>query len=151
MSKSKTTKKIIQNPAYAVGLLQGKAYARLNNSLSTFLSQFSLSIPEWKLLGQAYEHQNIHLSTLANFLDYDPPMVTKLVKILEKKKLLERRPSEHDERAKVIVINKAGEKLIETVDPQIKLLMRGLLSGITTEQLNNYIFVLQTIVKNSAS
>lgn len=149
MAKTKNTKKTIQNPAYALGLLQGKAYARLNTSLSAFLSQFFLSIPEWKLLGQAYEHENVQLSTLADLLDYDPPMVTKLVKILEKKNLLERMPSEYDERAKVIVISTAGKKLIEKVDPQIKLLIRGLLSGITTEQLNNYIFVLQTIVKNS--
>lgn len=149
MSEKNSNTHIVGNPAYAVGLLQGRAYARMTSTLSTFLSQYGLSIPEWKLLGQAYEHGDVQLSNLAELLDYDPPMVTKLVKNLEKKKLLTRQPAKHDERAKIIIISTSGKTLIQKIDPQIKLLMRGLLNGVTPEQLKSYIAVLQAIVANS--
>lgn len=135
--------------AYSSALLQGTAYSRLHSYLTRALIQFNLSIPEWKLLGQLYENGRVKLSELANLLSYDPPMVTKLAKMLEKKGLVKRLPDELDERAKVISNTMEGKKLVEKIEPEIKKVMATILKGITTEELHIYIKVLTIIVNNT--
>lgn len=136
--------------AYSTGLLQGTAYSRLHAHLTKALFPFGVSIPEWKLLGQVYENHEVNLSALAQLLDYDPPMVTKLVKQLERKKLLKRELHKHDERIKVITITLLGTKLIREAEPTVKQTMNKILEGITREELLTYIKVLSHIVKNTA-
>lgn len=134
---------------YSTGLLQGKAYSRLHTHLTRALFPFNVSIPEWKLLGQLHEHGKVKLSILAELLSYDPPMVTKLVKQLEKKGLLKREQDTIDERAKIITITSDGRKLINAAEPEVKKVMHVLLQGTSREELITYLKVLTTIVNNT--
>lgn len=135
--------------AYSTGLLQGTAYSRLHSNLTRSLYQFSITIPEWKLLGQVHEHGKLKLSALAELLSYDPPMVTKLVKQLEKRGLVKREQDRTDERAKIIHITREGNKLIEDAEPVIKTAMAKMLNGVSHEELLTYLKVLTTIVNNT--
>lgn len=140
---------LIQLKAYSTGLLQGKAYNALQDALSRALSSYNISIPEWKLLGQLHEHGKMRLAVLAEYLSYDPPMVTKLAKNLEKKGLIQRSADSTDERAKVISITPNGNKIVKKTEPEVKKLMARLLKGITPDELRTYIKVLSLIVNNS--
>lgn len=135
--------------AYSAGLLQGTAYSRLHTRLSRALVGFNLSIPEWKLLGQVFEKGEVKLSDLSTLLSYDPPMVTRLVKQLERKKHLQRYADKTDERAKVVVITKRGASIIKDAEPVIKKTMRVILKGISPDELLTYLKVLNTIVINT--
>ena len=141
--------KTITHSAYAMGLLQGIAYNRLHTSLTRALQPFDISIPEWKLLGQLYECGTINLSQLAIQLDYDPPMVTKLAKLLEKNELVIREQDKRDERVKMISITKKGRLLIAAIEPVVKQAMHDILNGVSDKELAVYIRVLSTIVKNT--
>lgn len=132
--------------AYNMGLLQGKAYSRLHTQLSRALYQHGLSIPEWKLMGQVFEQGSVKLSVLAELLDYDPPMVTKLIKQLEKKLLVVRKQDAEDERAKIISLTKEGGEIIEKAEPEVKKLLHTILGETTPEELATYIKVLQQII-----
>ncbi|HUQ84768.1 MAG TPA: MarR family transcriptional regulator [Candidatus Limnocylindrales bacterium] len=135
--------------AYSTGLLQGKAYSRLHVNLTQTLASYNLSIPEWKLLGQLHEHGKIRLAELADRLSYDPPMVTKLAKLLEKKGFLLRLQDPHDERAKLVSITKTGSNLIVEIEPVAKQTLAKILKGVTHEELLTYIKVLTMIVNNT--
>ena len=135
--------------AHSTGLLQGTAYSRLHTNLSEVLIPFNLSIPEWKLLGQLYDHGNVRLNELSELLSYDPPMVTKLAKQLEKKQLLRREFDPTDERAKIIAITSQASKLLKQIDPIVKKRLGEILKGITQEDLKKYIKVLNAIVNNT--
>jgi DNA-binding MarR family transcriptional regulator len=135
--------------AHSTGLLQGTAYSRLHTNLTNVLLQFDLSIPEWKLLGQLYDNGNVRLAELADLLSYDPPMVTKLAKSLEKKGMLSREQDSTDERAKIIVLSKNAEKLLRHIDPIVKKKLGEILRGVTQEELKAYIKVLTVIVNNT--
>lgn len=137
--------------AYSSGLLQGTAYNKLHVGLTSALAPFNIYIPEWKLLGQLHENGKIRLSELATLLSYDPPMVTKLAKGLEKKKLLKREYDKQDERAKLIVNTAAGNALIEEIEPIVKKQMRIALKGVNPEELKTYLKVLNTIVENAGN
>jgi DNA-binding MarR family transcriptional regulator len=140
---------LIRLTAYGTGLLQGKAYSRLNDKLTQSLLPFGISIPEWKLLGQLHEHGKMRLAELADKLSYDPPMVTKLAKKLEKKGLSKRVADAKDERAKVISITVKGDTLVKNIEPEVKKAMRSILKGITPDELRSYLKVLSTIVQNT--
>lgn len=135
--------------AYSTGLLQGKAYNRLHSQLTRTLVPFDLSIPEWKLLGQLYENDKIKLSALADLLSYDPPMVTKLAKLLEKKGYVTRTSDNKDERVKTITITPSGKKLIIKIEPVAKKAIGVMFVGISRKELLTYIKVLGTIVNNT--
>ncbi len=135
--------------AYSSGLLQGKAYSRMHTHLTRTLLKFDVSVPEWKLLGQLYEHGKVKLNELAELLSYDPPMVTKLAKRLEKKELVKRAQDPNDERAKIITITSGGSKLIEQIEPEVKKIMAQILKGISREELSIYIKVLIAIINNT--
>ena len=135
--------------AYSTGLLQGIAYSRLHARLNVALLPFRISIPEWKLLGQVHENGSVKLSDLAELLSYDPPMVTKLVKQLEKKGLTKREPDKRDERAKIIKNTKRGTSLLLEAEPEVKKAMNEILKGISREELSIYLKVLTTIVTNT--
>lgn len=136
--------------AYSTGLLQGKAYRSLNSALTKALVLFDISIPEWKLMGQLYDHGDMKLAELADRLDVEAPLVTALIDKLEKKALVKRTQSRTDKRAKIITITSKGKELIEKSEPSVKLAMNDLLKGVSHEQLVTYISVLQTIVNNAA-
>ncbi len=135
--------------AYSTGLLQGKAYSRMHTLLSHTLSRFGISVPEWKLLGQLHENDKIRLSEIASLLSYDPPMVTKLVKGLEKKGLLKRISDKNDERAKTVIVSVKGNQLILEIEPEVKKTMANILKGVNREDLITYIKVLGLIVDNT--
>lgn len=138
-----------QVSAYGAGLLQGTAYSRLNNKLSKAIYTLDVTIPEWKLLGQLSENRDVKLSELAELLSYDPPMVTKLVKQLEKKKMVLRAHDKHDERAKIISITPKGSEIVKEAEPLVRKAMGELLQGVSREDLMNYLKVLSMIVKNT--
>ncbi|HVF69314.1 MAG TPA: MarR family transcriptional regulator [Xanthomonadales bacterium] len=135
--------------AYSTGLLQGKAYHRLHAALTQTLNPYNVSLPEWKLLGQLHEHGKIRLADLADRLSYDPPMVTKLAKMLEKKGFLQRLPDPHDERAKLVSITKNGNSLVLQIEPIAKKRLAQILNGVTKDELLIYIKVLTAIVNNT--
>lgn len=134
--------------AYSAGLLQGKAYRTLNAHLAKALFPFDLSIPEWKLLGQLYDHGNFRLADLAERLNVEPPLVTTLIDSLEKKKLVTRTQDETDKRVKVIALTAKGKKQINIVEPAVKKKIAYLLKGISKTELLTYVKVLKTIVDN---
>lgn len=152
--KNEPIEKILNiNPAqlnaYSTGLLQGKAYSRLHVALTQVLVPYNVSIPEWKLLGQLHDHGKIRLAELAGYLSYDPPMVTKLAKLLEKKGLLQRLQDPHDERAKIVSITKDGSGLVKEIEPVAKKKLSQILNGVSREELLTYIKVLTIIVNNT--
>lgn len=136
--------------AYSTGLLQGKAYRALNASLTNVLFQQNLSVPEWKLLGQLFDHGDMKLAQLAQRLDVEAPLVTALIDKLEKKKLVKRTLHTLDKRAKIISITQKGREVIMVLEPQVKAAMGKLLQGISQEALLIYIHVLETIVNNAS-
>ena len=136
---------------YNLGLMQGRAYRKLSSHLTKALFPYDLSIPEWKLLGQLFDHGDMKLAKLADLLSVEAPLVTALVDKLEKKGLVERTNDAKDRRAKVITATKKGIKLVEEIEPNVRAAMRVLFKGVTPDEFKIYLRVLQTIDTNGNS
>jgi DNA-binding MarR family transcriptional regulator len=154
MKKIAIEKQLNINPAklnaYSTGLLQGKAYRALNNSLTKVLLVHDISIPEWKLVGQLVDHGEMKLAQLADRLDVEAPLITALIDKLEKKELVKRTNHPQDKRSKIIMVTPKGKKTIIEIEPYVKQTMARMLKGIHRSELFSYIHVLQTIVNNAS-
>jgi DNA-binding MarR family transcriptional regulator len=135
--------------AYSTALLQGKAYRVLNNSLTNILDKRHISIPAWKLLGQLHDKKLLSSTKLAELLDVEMPMITRLVKELTLKKLVLTVPNTVDGRSKLVSITQKGSLFIEELEQPVKSMMKLLLKGVSYKDLVTYLHVLETIVDNN--
>jgi len=135
--------------AYSTGLLQGIAYRVLNDNLTTGLSEFGLSVAEWKLLGQLYEQGKMSLDQLSKILGIEPPLTTRIIYKLQTEGFVEKVINEVDKRQKIVSISGNGKEIIIAAEAPIKKEMKMLLEGTTRDELLTYIKILATIVNNS--
>jgi len=135
---------------YNAGLLQGKAYRILEFHLSQTLSPYNLSIPEWKLLGQLVDQDKLKIGEIADLLDVDPPLVTVLVQMLQSKKMVDRRVDENDRRVNFILPTFKGRDHINALEKDVSRLLKQLLSGISSNELYDYMKVLRMLSKNGS-
>ncbi|CAN5166845.1 MarR family winged helix-turn-helix transcriptional regulator [soil metagenome] len=136
----------LPNAAYNSGILQGKAYRTLQNHLTGVLKPYGVSIPEWKILGKLYDNQKLKVVELANALDVDPPLITKLINRLESVNFVEREREPEDQRIVWVKQTEKGKKLIPELEIAVRKELGYLLDGVTRDDMAAYKKVLQTIV-----
>lgn len=147
MKKLESIKLLLNLSAYKAGILQGKSYRVMQNQLSETLLPYSLSIPEWKILGLLFDTKELKAVDLAAHLDVDPPLVTRLLNTLEEKKLVQKKNHITDKRVTLITITDKGGKLIPQIEKSVRKTMKELLTGVSIEEMGAYIKVLQTIIQ----
>lgn len=128
--------------AYSVGLLQGKAYRILSRYLTDTLAWYGLSMNEWKLLGQLYDHGEMTRSEMGKRLSVDNSTLKKLLKRLTAMKYIT-----STKKNTYIILPKAKE-LLPLLETAVKEKMSILLTGISKVELLIYIKVLEKIVNN---
>ncbi len=133
---------------YLSGILQGKAYRILQNNLTEALLPFNISIPEWKILGLLQIEKGLKITTIADILDVESPLVTRLINTLEKNELVQKEQNKKDKRIMTIVSTHKGKKLIQDSDSAVRNALGILLKGISAEEMEIYKKVLETIVEN---
>ncbi|MDQ3099295.1 MAG: MarR family transcriptional regulator [bacterium] len=130
---------------YKTGLLQAKSYRMLKSYLSSQLSEYSLTMPQWAFLGLIYDARTMRLSEIAQILDVEAPFATNLADQLQKKGLIKRTESKEDRRAKAVTLTKKGDTLIPVVEEKVKDAMRKIYKSISPEDLGTYLRVLSAI------
>ncbi len=130
--------------AYGVGLLQGKAYRVLYRYLSDTLSWYDLTVNEWKLIGQLYDHGPMDQKELMKRLSIDLTIFKKSIERLKKKKYLKSSVKDTYE------ITTKAEEMIPLLETAVKEKMALLTEGISRIEMLIYIKVLQKIVDNAA-
>lgn len=133
---------------YNAAVLQNSAHKTLQYQVVKILSDFDLSTAEWIILGYIFQNQSARFIDLALCLDVEPPHITTLVDVLEKKKLVERRDDPEDRRARRIVLTRKSLDLIPEVEIKLSTQMNRLLSGITPQEMVVYFKILDVIIKN---
>jgi DNA-binding MarR family transcriptional regulator len=138
-------------PTYASGLLWAKAYRTLRVKVTSTLEKFHLTMTEWALLGKLYDSKSdgVHLAEVATALGVEPPLITTMVSQLEKKGLVGRKEDVRDRRAKFISLTDEGRELVPRIEDSMRSTLSGLFQGVTKDEVDTFMKVLQTFVKNS--
>lgn len=134
---------------YQSGILQGKAYRILQDSLNDVLSSYNLSIPEWKVLGLIFDNENTNTGEISTTLFVEPPLTTRILNSLQKNSFIKKKVHKEDKRITTLVITEKGKETIKELENKVGEGLAKLLKGVTREQLNTYKEVMEIIVKNS--
>jgi MarR family transcriptional regulator for hemolysin len=139
------------SPAHKSAITEGKAYRLLRANVSETLLGFSLTMPQWTMLGQVNDTPGIRLAELAGHVGVEAPLVTIIVRDLEEKKLLTSKADSTDNRAKVLYLTEEGERLLPEIERMVHGNLEPLMKGITMHALGVYFSVLETIVTNASN
>lgn len=137
--------KSFQQPTYEAGLSLSLAYRALNYFMTSFLAPFTLSLPEWKLLGQLSEHPTMSPTQIARLIGVRSPIATRMLKGLERKKLLTRTRSRSDNRRVFVAITEHGKKLVHEVEHELRPALAAYLGDVDHNELAAFIKVTSQI------
>ncbi|MGH7237167.1 MAG: MarR family winged helix-turn-helix transcriptional regulator, partial [Candidatus Saccharimonadales bacterium] len=103
----------------------------------------------WSILGCVTEARNgIRLAEVATQLGVKAPLITMLADDLVNRGLVQRVPHHTDKRAKLLVIQPEGKRLVKTVEQALTTHLNQLLQGVSTDEMTVYNKVLRTIIAN---
>ena len=90
----------------------------------------------------------ISQNKLAFITERDKTSLTRLMNTMEKKELVNRKPSAGDKRIKLVGITDKGRKLLSEAEPVLSQLENQISDGISTQEMNITIKVLEQVQAN---
>jgi DNA-binding MarR family transcriptional regulator len=136
--------------SYQCGLLQAKAYRLLRSAAAASLEPYQLSVAEWSVLVQLQGAGGMRHSHIATALQVEAPLVTALVKQLERKRLVRRSSDPQDSRAKRLFLTRKGAQMIPHLEDAVRGTVEEMFDGISDERLLAYFSVMEAIVAKGA-
>ncbi|RME98345.1 MAG: MarR family transcriptional regulator [Bacteroidetes bacterium] len=82
-------------------------------------AQVDLTPEQWVIIDQLVEHEGLSQTELANGSFKNAPTVSRIIDLLQKKGLLERRPAPNDGRQRQIYLTAAGRALHAELQPRV--------------------------------
>ena len=108
-------------------------HKRYMQRLTNMLADHELSNANWSLMQYLATKEMATMSQIAKYWDVEKPTVSANVKTLMKRELIQMKQG-NDRREKYISLTEKGERLHESISPEIKFLQNQLLSNLTVEQ-----------------
>ena len=124
-----------------------KAYRRFAQA-RLHAAGIDITIDQWLVLKTIHESVDITLQQVGGAVFKDFASVTRIVQLLERKGLLRRKPHPNDGRRSELVLTRAGESVIRTVEPIARANRRQALDGIDSEEVARLRAVLKRIIEN---
>lgn len=115
-----------------------------------FLSSYGVDISgeQWVILKRIYEQEGINQREIAGLTYKDPASVTRMIDLLEKQELVNRRDIDGDRRSYNLFLTKKGITLVEKIIPLAKELRKQGIKGISKQDMETFKNVLNKIYDN---
>ena len=118
-------------------------------SRQMFLSEgFDITPEQWALLYALCEEDGQYQNQLADKLLKQKPNITRLIDILQEKKLVTRKADKKDRRASKVYLTEEGKKLAEYIYSYISNFEKKVLQGFTKEEIETFKSFLTKITNN---
>lgn len=119
--------------------------AHLKRFPGTYAKGSGLTLPQWRLLSTVAHHQSIPLKQLAEVSASDKALVSRTVKELAQKGLVNTTPMKNGDRSLACSITPKGVKLVNTAMPLARMLHARLLLSLDTEDRVRLYEILQKL------
>lgn len=93
------------------GFIFSAANKAYESAMDKRLQHLNVTVIQWCLLDQLYQHEGINQRELAQYCMKDPSSLTKTVDLLEKKELIVRKQDTNDRRAFKLYLTAKGSKI----------------------------------------
>ncbi len=131
---------------YDLILLQAKTNRALKNKFGEVLAEHKLTTLDWSVLGILSTFpQGCRYNTIAQELAVEPPFVTELVAKLSKQKLILIKDDIRDRRAKLIILSKKGETIIQETEGKLQTHFSQMFKDISPSEFETFKSTLQKI------
>ncbi len=119
----------------------------LKMCLDENLSNNNLTISQFKVLAYLWEHEykKINQKQIYEFLEIKPSSMTKLIKLLEAKKLIKKEPDPDDARNTIVKLTKKGMEIKRICILNIKEAENYLLNDFSQEEIEELVILLLKI------
>lgn len=114
-------------------------------ALDRRLRPLGYSRSRWMVLLHVSRNDAITHGELAERLGIEAPTLVRLIDRMESEGLLNRRPSETDRRVKHLYLSPAGHKEVERIWASAAALRKEILSGLSKDEINTTLKVMQQI------
>jgi DNA-binding MarR family transcriptional regulator len=142
--------KLDQMPTYKKAMIQVAAYRRIRNVVNTVLNRFNLNTTEWMILGVLYESATgLRTTDIANMLEVEVPLITRLSRILAKEGLIQNSVNSRDRREKPLSLTERGNQMIAKVERALARRTERLEDGLSDGEVTNYFTTLSTFMDNA--
>lgn len=131
-----------------IGQLTNQVNKRIMRYLNSKLESYDITLEQWNVLLKLSQENEINQKQLAQKVDKDQPTLARILDILERKNLIERRANKSDKRAFKLNITDDGIKLKNEVIPYIEQYFENIISGISEGELEIFKKVMIKISSN---
>lgn len=133
---------------YTLLRMQAKTYRLVKNYVAPVLAKHKLSTLDWSLLGLLREFpQGCRFIQVSQQMGVEPPFITELVSTIKKNKLIKIDNDPDDKRAKILLLTKKGEELVDSLEKQIQERLVNLLNDVSSSDFTGYINTMNHLSK----
>ncbi|USG66410.1 MarR family transcriptional regulator [Brevibacillus ruminantium] len=132
----------------SIGFLLGVTYRRISHFVSIRLRELDLTPEQFAVLLRLREQDGINQKEIAARTAKDQPTTARILDVLLRKELIEKKVSEADRRAFLIYLTEKGKAFTEQAIPLEEQALKEMLAGIDPEHLQLFKEILLTIQTN---
>lgn len=123
---------------------------KIRNALQKRFNEagFDLTVDQWVLMDHVARNPGISQNTLSELTTKDAPTVTRIIDLLTKKQLVERRMAEDDRRKFLIHLTETGDKLYNEMLPLVIEIRRRGWGDLSEEDYQHFVRIMDSIYHN---
>jgi DNA-binding MarR family transcriptional regulator len=110
--------------------------------------EFDITVDQWLVIKNLHNKNDLNQSELAELTGKDNPTLTRIIDLLCKKNLVERRINPSDRRSFTVHLTDYGEKKITEFSPQISEIRMKAWENLSEDDYDNLKRILNTIYNN---
>lgn len=131
-----------------IGMLTNKTNRKMLRFLNSKLQKYDITPEQWNVLLSLSKEEKVNQKQLSKKVDKDQATLVRILDILEKKELVERKSSKEDRRVFFIDVTDRGRELVNKLIPFISDIFEQMLNDISIEEIDTYRKVLMKINEN---
>lgn len=132
-------------PIHQIALEHAKLNRIIRHELTRLLKPYHVSLHEWTLLCLLEEDPAQSPSRLAAKIGVEAPMVTKLLQLLEEKKMITRSVHMHDRRSHKITLTVLGLETTACAQEYFALELESIFGRISAPERSMYLSILHSL------
>ena len=109
---------------------------------------FGITVDQWTVMKMLYEKEALTHRDLATLTFKDSPTLTRILSLLEEKKMLYREVDAVDRRKQYVRLTDQGKAKTEEMKPQVAVIRKKAWENLTPADFEQFKTVLDTIYKN---
>ncbi len=111
-------------------------------------ADLKISVDQWIVLTQVAKTLDQNQNVIAKCVAKDPASITRIVLLLENRKLIKRTVNKKDKRNVLVNVSTIGEKLLNACATEVDLFKKNAVKSLAQDDLNNLKTMLDNLFEN---